>query len=82
MTQGSTIPQQNGATVVDLLKRKQRDLFQQVKEKASLCYAIEKITVNCQNEGHVTLEDAEQIQYLAHQLRLKLEALAVEIASH
>lgn len=82
MTQGSTLPQQASGTVVDLFKHRQRELFQQVKEKAALCYAIEKITEHCQTEGHVTLEDAEQINYLAHQLRAKLDALVIEIASH
>lgn len=82
MTQGSTLPQHSTGAVVDLLKHKQRELFQQVKEKASLCRAIEKIAEHCQNEGHVTLDDCETIQYLAHQLKVKLEALAVEIASH
>lgn len=82
MTQGSTLPQPSPCAVVDLLKHKQRDLFHQVKEKASLCRAIQKIAEGCQNEGHVTLDDCETIQYLAHQLGTKLDALAVEIASN
>ncbi|MBO8406763.1 hypothetical protein IDZ74_29400 [Pseudomonas aeruginosa] len=80
MTQGSTTLAHQQSNVVDLAQRRKTELYQAVKEKESLCKAIEKIAMVCQDEGHASLDDVETIQYLARQLGQKLHTLADEIA--
>lgn len=80
MTQGSTTLANQQSNVVDLAQRRKTELYQAVKEKESLCKAIEKIAMACQDEGHASLDDVETIQYLARQLGQKLHTLADEIA--
>jgi hypothetical protein len=81
MTQGSALTPAHSNPIANLTAARQRVLFRQVKEKAALCYGIEQITINCQVEGFVTLQQVEHIQHLAAQLTRQLEALANEIAS-
>lgn len=80
MTHGSTALANNTSNVVDLTQRRKSELYQAVKEKESLCKAIEKIAMACQDEGHASLDDVETIQYLARQLGQKLHTLADDIA--
>lgn len=80
MKQGSTAVAHQQNNVVALTQGRKTELYQAVKEKESLCKAIERIAMACQDEGHASLEDVETIQYLARQLGQKLHTLADDIA--
>ena len=81
MTQGSALTPAPNQQIASLADARQATLYRQVKEKAALCYGIEQIAINCQNEGFVSLDHVEIIQHLATQLKRQLDAMADEIAS-
>ena len=80
MQQGSNLAVHQDLNVVSITKAKQAVLFQAVVEVNGLCAGIQSISQLCISEGHVTLEQIEDIGALASIMRKHLTALGLDVA--
>lgn len=81
MQQGSNLNISGVTNPLRLAAQKQAIQFQTVQEVAAVCSGIQHIATYCVDQGHVTLEQIDDIAKLANLMRAKLMALGVDIAN-